>query len=176
VGQVVPDSPAEKAGIKAGDVIIEYNGKEVSQMSMLPAMVVQTPVDEKARVVLVRDGKKETITVVIGKMAEEQVLFDSSEDANVLDLGLTVQELSPELADSLGIEDVSGLIITNVDSGSAAAETGLKRGDIIQEINRQQVASIADYKKILQQAKNKKSILLLVKRDQHTRFVVIELK
>ena len=176
VGQVVPDSPAEKAGIKAGDVIIEYNGKEVSQMSMLPAMVAQTPVDEKARVVLVRDGKKETINVVIGKMAEEQALFDSSEDANILDLGLTVQELSPELADSLGIEDVSGLIVTNVDSGSAAAETGIKRGDIIQEINRQQVGSIAEYKKILQQAKNKKSILLLVKRDQHTRFVVIELK
>jgi serine protease Do len=176
VGQVVPDSPAEKAGIKAGDVIIEYNGKEVSQMSMLPAMVAQTPIEEKAKVVLVRDGKKQTITVTIGKMAEEQALFGGGEDVNGLDLGLTVQELSPELADSLGIEDASGLIVTNVDSGSAAAETGIKRGDIIQEINRQPVDSIATYKKALLAAKNKKSILLLVKRDQHTRFVVIELK
>jgi serine protease Do len=176
VGQVVPDSPADKAGIKAGDVIIEYNGKEVSQMSMLPAMVAQTPIDEKAAVVLIRDGNKKTIPVIIGKMAEEQALFDSGEGANGLDLGLTVQELSPELAESLGIEDVSGLIITNVDPGSAAAETGIKRGDIIQEINREPVASIADYKKSLMQAKNKKSILLLLKREQHTRFVVIKLK
>ena len=176
VGQVVPDSPAEKAGIKAGDVIIEYNGKEVSQMSMLPAMVVQTPVDEKAKVVLIRDGKKQTITVTIGKMADEQALFDSGEDASGLDLGLTVQELSPELADSLGIEDAAGLIVTNVDSGSTAAEANIKRGDIIQEINREPVDSIAKYKKALLEAKNKKSILLLVKREQHTRFVVINLK
>ena len=176
VGQVVPDSPAEKAGIKAGDVIIEYNGKEVSQMSMLPAMVVQTPVDDKASVVLIRDGKKQTITVTIGKMADEQALFDSGEDASGLDLGLAVQELSPELADSLGIEEVAGLIVTNVDSGSASAEAGIKRGDIIQEINRDPVDSIADYKKALLEAKNKKSILLLVKRAQHTKFVVIKLK
>jgi serine protease Do len=176
VGQVVPESPAEKSGIKPGDVIIEYNGKEVSQMSMLPAMVAQTPIDEQVEVVLIREGKKKTIPVTIGKMAEEQALFDSDESVGGLELGLTVQELSPELADSLGIEDVSGLIVTNVDGDSAAAEAGIKRGDIIQEINREQVSSIAEYKKALLQAKNKNSILLLVKRDQHTRFVVIKLK
>jgi serine protease Do len=176
VGQVVPESPAEKSGIKPGDVIIEYNGKEVSQMSMLPAMVAQTPIDEQVEVVLIREGKKKTIPVTIGKMAEEQALFDSDESVGGLELGLTVQELSPELADSLGIEDVSGLIVTNVDGDSAAAEAGINRGDIIQEINREQVSSIAEYKKALLQAKNKNSILLLVKRDQHTRFVVIKLK
>jgi len=109
-------------------------------------------------------------------MADEQALFDSGEDASGLDLGLTVQELSPELADSLGIEDAAGLIVTNVDSGSTAAEANIKRGDIIQEINREPVDSIAKYKKALLEAKNKKSILLLVKREQHTRFVVINLK
>jgi serine protease Do len=176
VGQVVPDSPADKAGIKAGDVIIEFNGKEVSQMSMLPAMVAQTPVGEEAKVLIIRDSKKQAIPVIIGKMDEEETLVDSDHSIDGIELGLTVQELSPELADSLGIAEVSGLIVTDVESGSSAAEAGIKRGDIIQEINRQQVTSIADYKKILQQAKNKKSILLLVKRDQHTRFVVIELK
>jgi len=176
VGQVVPESPAEKSGIKAGDVIIEFNGKEVSQMSMLPAMVAQTPIDEEVKVILIRNGEKMTIPVIIGKMADEQALFDSDEGANGLDLGLTVQELSPELADSLGIEDAAGLIVTNVNTDSAAAQAGIKRGDIIQEINREQVGSIAEYKKSMLQAKNKKSILLLVKRDQHTRFVVIKLK
>jgi serine protease Do len=176
VGQVVPDSPAEKAGIKPGDVIIEFDDKEVSQMSMLPAMVAQTPVDKKTKVTLIRNGKREVITVTIGAMADEQALFDSGESTNGLDLGLTVQELSPELAESLGIEDNSGLIVTNVEADSAAAETGLKRGDIIQEINREQVGSIAEYKKAMLQAKNMNSLLLLVKRDQHTRFVVIKLK
>jgi serine protease Do len=109
-------------------------------------------------------------------MDEEETLVDSDHSIDGIKLGLTVQELSPELADSLGIAEISGLIVTDVESGSSSAEAGIKRGDIIQEINRQQVTSIADYKKILQQAKNKKSILLLVKRDQHTRFVVIELK
>jgi serine protease Do len=176
VGQVVPDSPAEKAGIKPGDVIIEFDDKEVSQMSMLPAMVAQTPVDKKTKVTLIRNGKREVITVTIGAMEDEQALFDSGESTNGLDLGLTVQELSPELAESLGIEDNSGLIVTNVEADSAAAETGLKRGDIIQEINREQVGSIAEYKKAMLQAKNMNSLLLLVKRDQHTRFVVIKLK
>ena len=176
VGQVIPDSPADKAGIKAGDVIIEYNGKEVSQMSMLPALVANTDVGSKARVVLIRDGQKQNITIEIGKLEDEEPVIADAETGTSKKLGITVQELTPKLAESLGIDETQGLIVTNISSDSAAAEAGILRGDIILEINREKIESIVQYKNALRVAQEKKSILMLIKRDEHTRFVVIELK
>jgi serine protease Do len=176
VGQVVPDSPAEKAGLKAGDVIIEYNGKEVSQMSMLPAMVANTSVGEKAKLVMIRDGKRQNITVDIGKLEEEGPVIADTETGTSKKLGITVQELTPKLAESLGIKETQGLIITDINAESAAAEAGIIRGDIILEIDREKVENVAQYKKAIKAAQEKNNILLLIKRDQHTRFVVIEFK
>jgi serine protease Do len=176
VGQVMPDSPAEKAGLKAGDVIIEYNGKEVSQMSMLPAMVANTSVGEKAKLVMIRDGKKQNITVEIGRLEDEEVVVADAETGTSKKLGMSVQELTPKIAESLGIEETQGLIVSDITPGSAAAEVGILRGDIILEINRQKVENVAQYKKALQAAQDKKSILLLIKRGQNTRFVVIDFK
>jgi serine protease Do len=176
VGQVMPDSPAEKAGLKAGDVIIEYNGKEVSQMSMLPAMVASTTVGEKATLVLIRDGKKQNLTVDIGKLEDEETIIADTETGTSKKLGMSVQELTPKLAGQLGIDETEGLIVTDINSGSAAEEAGIIRGDIILEINREKVENITQYKKALQAAQEKKSILLLIKRDKNTRFVVIDFK
>jgi len=176
VGQVVPDSPAAKAGLKAGDVIISYNGKEVSQMTMLPAMVANTEVGSKAKIELIRDGKKMTVTVEIGLMNEEETALANAETGTSKKLGMTVQQLTPKLAESLGIEETEGLIVTDVDPDSAAAEAGIHRGDIILEINREKVGSVAEYHKALQDAAGKKTVLMLVQRDRNTRFVVIELK
>ena len=91
-------------------------------------------------------------------------------------LGLTVQELTPKLAESLGIDETQGVIVTDIQSGSSAAEAGIERGDILLEINRKKIESLADYKQALQEAQEKNSVLLLIKRDDNTRFVVIELK
>jgi len=176
VGQVIPDSPADKAGLKSGDVIIEYNGKEVSQMSMLPALVANTEVGTKAKLVLIRDGKKQNLTVEIGRLEDEEPVIADAETGTSKKLGMTVQELTPKLAESLGIEESQGLIITDISSNSAAAEAGILRGDIILEINREPVESIAQYRKALKAAQENKSILLLIKRDDHTRFVVLDLK
>jgi len=176
VGQVVPDSPADKAGLKAGDVIIEYNGKEVSLMSMLPVMVANTSVGEKAKLVLVRDGKKQNVTVEIGKLEDEDAVLADTETGTSRKLGMTVQELTPKIAESLGIEETRGLIVSDISPSSAAAEVGILRGDIILEINKEKVESIAQYKKALQAAQEKKSMLLLMKRDQNTRFVVLDMK
>lgn len=176
IGQVIPDSPADKAGLQAGDVIIEYDGREVSQMTMLPAMVANTNAGHHARLVLIREGKKQHITVEIGKLEDEEAVIAGKETGSSRKLGITVQELTPKLAESLGIEEIPGLIITEITSGSAAAEAGVMRGDIILEINKEKVESVAQYKKALQAAEKMKSILLLIKRDQHTRFVVIDIK
>jgi serine protease Do len=176
VGQVVPDSPAEKAGLKPGDVIISYNGKEVSQMSMLPAMVANTNVGEKASLVLIRDGKKQNFTVEIGRLEEEEAILADTATGTSRKLGMTVQELTPKIAESLGIEGDHGLIVTDVAPDSAAAEAGILRGDIILEINREKIDNVAQYLKALQDTKENKSLLMLIQRDQHTRFVVIEIE
>lgn len=176
IGQVVPDSPAEKAGLKAGDVITTYNGKEITQMSMLPAMVANTEVGAKAALAVIRDGKKMDLTVEIGKMDEEEALAAGTETGTSKKLGMTVQDLTPKLAESLGITETAGVIVTDVASDSAAAEAGIARGDIILEINRKPIESLAQYKKVLKTAQEKKTMLLLIKRDQHTRFVILDLE
>ncbi len=175
IGQVVPDSPADKAGLKAGDVIISYNGREVSQMSMLPAMVANTNIGEKASLVLIRDGNEQTLTVEIGKLDEEETVLADTATGTSKKLGMTVQELTPKIAESLGIKEDHGLIVTDVAPGSAAAEAGVQRGDIILEINREKIDNVAQYLKALQETKDNKSLLLLIQRDQQTRFVVIDI-
>jgi serine protease Do len=143
---------------------------------MLPAMVASTSVGEKAKLVMIRDGKKQNITVEIGKLEDEEVVVADAETGTSKKLGLTVQELTPKLAESLRIEETQGLIVSDITPGSAAAEVGILRGDIILEINREKVENVAQYKKALQAAQEKKSILLLIKRGQNTRFVVIDFK
>lgn len=176
VGEVTPDSPADKAEIKAGDVIIEYNGKEVTQMSTLPAMVAQTPIGDKAKVTLVRKGEKKEVTVKIAKLKEEEEEVCDGSKIERQDLGLSVQELTPELAQSLGIKETTGLLIANVEPNKPAAEAGLRRGDLILEVNQQPIKTLKDYKKVLKAAKKDESILLLIKRENHTRFVAVKVK
>jgi len=175
VGEVSPDSPAAKAGIKAGDIITKFAGKEIAQMNMLPAIVAQTPVGSKVEVDLVRNGKKKTVTVTVGKLQEEEVVAGKGGVGELdEDLGLTVQELTKDLAQSMGIEEQSGLIITDVESGSKADEAGLRRGDLILEIDRKPVKTVEELKKALKSKNDKDSILLLIKRDTHTSFIVLK--
>ncbi|MEW6518617.1 MAG: DegQ family serine endoprotease [Thermodesulfobacteriota bacterium] len=171
VGEVSPGSPAEKAGIIPGDIIVEYQGKEITQMNMLPALVAQTPVGETAQVTLFRNGKKKEVAVTVAKLEEDEAGAEMGQESL---LGLTVQQLTPELAQSLKIKDKEGVIVANVEPGSAAEEAGLRPGDLILEINRQEVRNVEEYNKAIASLDKKESILLLVKRENHTRFVVLE--
>ncbi|MCK9294602.1 MAG: DegQ family serine endoprotease [Desulfobulbaceae bacterium] len=173
VGEVSPGGPAEKAGILPGDIIVEYKGKEITQMNMLPAMVAQTPVGETVNVALFRNGKKKNVSVTVAKLEEDEATAETGQESV---LGLTVQQLTPELAQSLKIKDKEGIIVANVEPGSAAEEAGLRPGDLILEVNRQEVKNMEEYNKALANLDKKESILLLVKRDTHTRFVVLEAK
>jgi len=133
VGEVSPDSPAEKGGIQAGDIIIEYMGKEVTEMEMLPAMVGETAVGTKAKVIVFRDGKEKDLIIIIGQLKEDELSQEAEEETT--QLGMTVQELTPDLSKSLKLEDESGVIISSVEQGSPAALAGIRRGDIILEVD-----------------------------------------
>ncbi|OIP46597.1 MAG: peptidase S1 [Desulfobacterales bacterium CG2_30_60_27] len=175
VGEVSPGSPADKAGIKAGDIIVTFQGMEISQMNALPSMVAQTTIGTKAEVGLIRQGKKKTVTVVIAKLEEEQTATgDTPGSSTEKDMGLTVQELTPELAQSMNIKGAAGLIIANVDPDSAAATAGLRQGDLLLEMNRVKVVNLNDFQAILKKTKNEKQMLLLIKRGDHTSFVVVK--
>lgn len=173
VGEVSPDSPAAKAGILPGDIILAYKGKEITQMTMLPALVAQTPVGETVDITVFRSGEKKNVSVTVAKLDEEEMNAEMGQESL---LGLTVQQLTPELAQSLKIKDKEGVIVANVEPGSAAEEAGLRPGDLILEVNRQEVKDVDAYNKAIAGLDEQGSILLLVKRDKHTRFVVLESK
>ncbi len=177
VGEVMKDSPADKGGIKQGDIIIQFMGKDIDQMSELPAIVAQTKVGTKAEVTVMRKGKKKVLTVEIGKLDEDKMAMAQGGKSAVSEkLGLTVQELTPELAKSLNIEDQKGLIVSDVEPGSPADMSGIKRGAIILEVNQQQVEKLAELNKIISQTKEGDNLLLLIKEGEHTRYVVLKNK
>ena len=177
VGEVMKDSPAAEGGVKQGDVIIEFMGKEVTSMSTLPSLVAQTPVGTKAELTVIRNGKRKTITVKIGKLDEEQVSSASAKGGSISKkLGLTVQEITPELAQTLGIEEQKGLIISNVEAGSPAAAAGIDRGEIILELNQKPVTDLKAFQDQISKVKPGENILLLTKKGEHTRFVVVKNK
>lgn len=176
VGNVSPGSPADKAGIKQGDVIISYQGKEISQMSMLPAMVAQSTVGEKAKIVVIRDGHKKEILVTIGQLEEDDATFGALPEDLGHDLGLTVQELTKELADTLGLKGKSGLLVSDVEPASPAALAGIRRGDLLLEINRTPVSDKESLKNALKEAGKKTSILFLLQREEHTLYAVLKKK
>jgi serine protease Do len=173
VGQVVEDGPAEEAGLEKGDIILKFNDRKIDEMNELPRVVAATPVGEKVPVVVYRNGKKKTLTVKIGELPEDDVtLTERKPEKN---LGMTVQELTPELANRLGyFEGEEGVVVSNVEPGGPAAEKGIRRGDIIKEVNRRKVTSTEDFDRILREAKEDENILLFVKRGEDTLYVVLK--
>ena len=174
VSDISPDSPAAKAGIQPGDIISKYMGKEIQQMSMLPSLVAQTPVGEKATLEVIRKGKAKTVIVTIGQLEEEELAQAPGEPKIEQNFGLTVQELTPELAESLGTEETSGLLVTDVEQGSAAAEAGIRRGDLIQEVNRKPVNDLTEFKAALKKTEQDRNILFLIRRNKHSSFLVLK--
>jgi len=176
VAQVNKDSPAEKAGVKTGDVIIKYRGKLVADTRELRNAVAATAPGTKAELTVLRDGKEKTLTVTIGKLTPEQLASLEGGGDNTLEkFGLTVQPLTPELADEFGYKNEKGVLITEVEPDSPAGVANLRRGDLIVEANRQPVATVSELRDAL--AKSKDSVLLLVKRQGGASlFVVLRVK
>ncbi len=173
VGEVTADSPAEKGGLKRGDVIITFDGKKVETMNSLPPIVAETPIGKDAEIVVIREGKEKTLRVKIGELPEEPRVAATTMPEIEESLGLSVQELTPELAESLGLEGEQGVVVSSVRRGSPASEAGLQRGDLIQEIEREPIEGMDDYTRIMRESASKDQILMVVKHEGHTRYVVL---
>jgi len=178
VGEVLPDSPAKKAGFQTGDVVVRYDGKEVKDYNHLRILVAETKVGRKVKVDVIRNGKPKTLTVQPAELTDDKVASASnSQDAKTMEsYGLGLQTLTPEIARQLGYEGVVGVVITAVEPGSAGAKAALQRGDVILEGEREKVESVKDFlQKIKSLDKNKKA-LLLVKTKGGTRFAVLAIE
>ena len=174
VGDVVMGGPAEKAGIKRGDVIVSFDGKEIREMKELPRVVGSTPVGKTVKMEVIRQGKKRAFKVKIGELKEGDETGEVSEPKP--SLGMTVEELSPQLARDLGLTRRSGLVVVNVESGSPAAEAGLRRRDIILEVDQVPARDLQNFQKKIETYKKGDTILFLIKRDDTSLFVTLKVR
>jgi serine protease Do len=173
VADVLPDGPAKKAGIATGDVIVDFDGKAVEDSADLPLIVARTPVGKSVTVEFIRDGRRKKTTVEVGELPDEEVGDEGAGEAE--EFGMTVQTLTPEIADSLGVPgDLKGVVVAGVEPGSSAAEAGLRRRDIILEVNRQPVEDVAEYREAMRLAAKDKSVLFLVRRGENTIFLALK--
>ncbi|MGQ0555415.1 MAG: DegQ family serine endoprotease [Nitrospiraceae bacterium] len=167
VSDVKEDSPADQAGLKQGDVIIEYQGILIEDGVALQRMVTRTPVGSKVPVKVMRDGRARDLTVRIGEQPElEKVAkkVESGEHDYAL-AGLSVEDLNQNTARELGIKGkAQGVVVTSVDPDSGAEKAGLVPGDVIQEINRRPVKSVKEFEKVSSDLRKGDSILMLINR------------
>jgi serine protease Do len=176
VGDIAGDSPAEQGGLKQGDVIVEYQGAPVNEPAELQRAVTKTPIGSKATVKVIRDGHAKELTVTIAEQQEKvQVARADSGAAEHALAGVEVQNLDRQTARDLGLnEKVKGVAVVNVERDSWAERAGLKRGDVIREINRQPVVSTKDYEKIGDQLKKDHNVLLLINRGGASLFLTVK--
>ncbi|MBW2423392.1 MAG: DegQ family serine endoprotease [Deltaproteobacteria bacterium] len=175
VSQVLPDTPAAEGGIERGDVIIEFGGEEITEWRDLPIVVANTPVDEKAEVVIIRGGKRKTLRIQVGKLEDPDQLAASGDvegDSGADAFGLRAQDLTPALAEQLGLEEAKGVVVTDVDPEGPAGEAGIRRGDVILEIDQQEVESVGELNEKLEGSDA--SVLVLVRRGDNTLFVPLK--
>jgi serine protease Do len=166
IASVEKNSPAERAGFKAGDIILEFDGKLIAEGTELPRYVAVTPIDKKVRVVIFRDGRKLDLHVTVGKLNDsEQASADKESGSSQSDrIGITVQELTQELAASLGIKESKGLVITEVKPGSPAEDSGIPSGTVIIEINGQHPDSLEKFNTVVSALKKGDIARLLLRR------------
>ncbi len=172
VADVMDGTPAQEAGVEVGDVIIEFDGHAIQESNDLPAIVARTPVGKKTSLKIVRGEKIQSLPIVIGELADEDVVVSEGPSE---ELGMSIQNLTPEIAESLGIDpETRGVVIASIEPNSAADKARLQRGDIILEVDRKTIESETEFSRVLRKAKSKKTLLLLVRRGDNTIFVALK--
>jgi serine protease Do len=169
VGDVAKGSPAEKGGLKRGDVILEFNGRKVGDVGNLRNMVAQSKVGAQIPMTILRSGKEYAINVTtteIPKDVSETVPGSTPEDTAFEGLaGLNVIELTGEISRQLGLSrDEKGVVVVRVDPGSSVEEAGLRKGDVVQEIDRKKVSGLADYNRIVAGIRSGDTVLMFANR------------
>jgi serine protease Do len=181
VGDVSHDGPADKAGIKRGDIITSFNGTKVTSSTQLRNLVAEAKPGSEAKVQVLRDGQEKDLTVTLGERPKDLSASGnegeggSEEEQSSKKLGITVQALTSDLAKQLKYEGDHGVVITNVTPGSVADDAGLQRGDLIKEVDRKAISSVQDFHNAVKNIKKGDTAAFLVRRGANTFYVALEL-
>ena len=177
VGNVMKDSPAEKGGLRTGDIIQEFNNTKITGVRQLQREVAQGPINAPAQVKVLREKQSLNLTVVLGEQPAETAAAPSEGPAETAErFGFSVQDLTPELREQLKVPAGNGVVVSGVEDDGPAAKAGLRAGDVIAEVNRERVRSAAEFTRLLGQMRRGSNLLLLVQRDGNSRFVVVSPK
>lgn len=184
VSEVTPEGPAATGGVEAGDVIMKFDGRDIAEMRDLPRMVAETEVGKDVRVLLWRKGKTQTMKVVLGLLEEgetpREANVDAPETAAVAEtaLGMKLEPLTAKNRADYGLDEgAKGVLVTEVDADSVAADKGIRPGDVIVEVAQEAVVSPADVRGGVAKAKEegRKSVLILVQTGADLRFVALKI-
>ena len=174
IREVAEKSPAAEAGLRQGDVIIQLDGVEVTDVSTLRNKVALIAPGSKIDLQVIRDGKKKSVTIAIGEQPAELAKTTKGNGGESLQsMGLTLQNLSEELAAQFGYSPEQGVLIAEVEQGSPAEQAGLKPGQLIEELNRQRVHNLKDLRKALEGAKGGDKVLLFVRSGEYSQYIVL---
>jgi serine protease Do len=175
ISDVKEESPAEQAGLKQGDVIIQYGGIPVEDGVALQRLVTRTSVGTTVPLKVIRDGRELEMTVRIGEQPDEaKVAKVEKAEADTALSGLAVEDLDQETAKELGLHGKRGVVVTRVAPDSGAEKAGLMPGDVIREINRQPIKSVKDFEKISSDVKKRGHVLILVNRRGNSLFLSVK--
>jgi serine protease Do len=172
ISRVDEGSPADQAGFKRYDVVRSIAGKSIRDMRELRLGVASTPPGEEVEMAIIRDGESQMLSIELGELPDGGTRpTTSGTDREGVLSGVTVDDLTPQVASQLGVEG-DGVVVTQVAPGSAAAEAGLQRGDVIQEVDRHEISSVDQFRDVVAEAGD--SVLLLVTGRNGSHFVVVE--
>ena len=175
VTEVTEGSPAAEAGIKTGDIIVEFNGKPVPRSHDFPGVIADTAPGQRITLKIVREKKEQTVAVKIGELADDN---DPNQQLEARDpeLGLRVQRITPEAARRLGLSSSRGVLVMEVQPGSPADQVGIEPADVIREVNQRPVTNVKDFERATRQGRRGDRILLLVQRGDNAVFFAVKRK
>jgi serine protease Do len=171
LSEVMPDSPAAKAGLQSGDIMLEFQGKKMEAPADLQRAVGLTSPGASAKVKVWRDQGEKSVEVKIGEAPDEQREARGPGPRGKSILGLDVRPLTPEIARQLNLRSTDGVVVARVDDGSPAEEAGIQRGDVIREVNRQKVRSLPDFERLTKDAKEGDRLTVLLQRGPMSLYV-----